>query len=82
MKKLARAYFTEAKWLHEKYIPNLDEYMELSLESCGYSMLTATSFLGMGQIATKKAFDWVSNFPKIIKASSIICRLTDDVAEV
>ncbi|KAJ9671856.1 hypothetical protein PVL29_025515 [Vitis rotundifolia] len=38
-----------------------------ALVSCGYSMLTTTSFVGMGDIATKEA------------ASSIICRLMDDI---
>ncbi|KAF3455994.1 hypothetical protein FNV43_RR00637 [Rhamnella rubrinervis] len=81
MKKLTRVYFTEAKWLKEKYIPTLDEYMELSLGSCGYSLLTTTSFLGMGDIATKEVFHWVSNGPRIVKASSTICRLMDDVVD-
>ncbi|XP_060669959.1 probable terpene synthase 2 [Ziziphus jujuba] len=53
--------------------------MGVYLESCGYSLLTITSFLGMGEVATKKAFDWVSNGPKIVKSSSIICRLMDDL---
>ncbi|XP_048319146.1 (-)-germacrene D synthase-like [Ziziphus jujuba] len=81
MKKLARSYLIEAKWFDEKYTPELDEYMGVYLESCGYSLLTTTSFLGMGEVATKKAFDWVSNGPKIVKSASIICRLMDDVVD-
>ncbi|XP_042404086.1 beta-eudesmol synthase-like [Zingiber officinale] len=33
----------------------------------------------MGLVATKEAFEWVASFPKIIKASSMICRLMDDL---
>ena len=42
-------------------------------------MLTITSFVAMGDIATKEAFDWVSNDPKMVRASSIVCRLMDDI---
>lgn len=81
MKKLSRSYLIEAKWFHDKYTPEFDEYMGVCLESCCYSLLTTTSILGMGEVATKKAFDWVSNGPKIVKFSSIICRLMDDLVD-
>ena len=53
--------------------------MHVALKSSGYPMLTAISFLGMGDIVTKEAFDWIFNNPKIITASSIIVRLMDDM---
>ena len=37
------------------------------------------SFLGMGDIVMKESFDWASNDPDIIRATSIICRLRDDI---
>ena len=79
MKRLVQAYFDEAKWFYENYIPTMEEYMHVALKSSGYPMLTAISFLGMGEIVTKKAFDWMFNNPKIITASSIIGRLIDDM---
>ncbi|KAG6499659.1 hypothetical protein ZIOFF_039449 [Zingiber officinale] len=33
----------------------------------------------MDQVASKEIFEWVASFPKIIKASSMIGRLMDDV---
>ena len=51
--------------------------MHVALESSGLPMLTTISFLGMGDIVTKEAFDWAFSNPKIIKASSIIGRLMD-----
>ncbi|KAK4852743.1 hypothetical protein QYF36_026701 [Acer negundo] len=48
MKRLVQAYFVEAKWCKDGYVP-------------------------------KQAFDWISNDPKIIKASAIIARLMDDI---
>ena len=53
--------------------------MHVALESSGLPMLTTISFLGMGDIVTKEAFDWAFSNPKIIKASSVIGRLMDDM---
>ena len=53
--------------------------MHVALKSSGYPMLIAISFLGMGDIVTKEAFDWIFSNPKIITASSIIVRLMDDM---
>uniref|UniRef100_A0A2N9GC24 Terpene synthase N-terminal domain-containing protein n=1 Tax=Fagus sylvatica TaxID=28930 RepID=A0A2N9GC24_FAGSY len=79
MKLLVRAYFDEAKWFHQDYIPTMEEYMHVALKTSGYPMLTAVSFLGMGDIVTKEAFDWIFSNPKIITASSVIGRLMDDI---
>ena len=53
--------------------------MNLTLRTSAYPMLTTVSFLGMGDIVTKEAFDWSFTIPKIIIASSIIGRLVDDI---
>ncbi|KAK3040259.1 hypothetical protein RJ639_028174, partial [Escallonia herrerae] len=79
MKQLVRAYFDEAKWLHEGCIPTMEEYMQVALVSCGYFMLATTSFVGMGDLVTKESFEWVSNDPLIVRASSVINRLMDDI---
>ncbi|KAL6314157.1 hypothetical protein AAG906_011899 [Vitis piasezkii] len=79
MKRQIHSYFVEAKWLNQEYTPTLDEYMSNGLESSGYPMLITTSFVGMGDIATKEAFDWVFSYPKMVRASSIIGRLMDDI---
>ncbi|RVW67129.1 Valencene synthase [Vitis vinifera] len=76
---LVRAYFHEAKWFHEGSIQQW-RYMGIALVTSGYYMLTTMSFIGMGEIVTKEAFDWVISDPKIITASAVICRLTDDIS--
>ena len=81
MKKQVQAYFVEAKWLKQEYIPTIEEYMTNALVSCGYFLLTTISFVGMGDIVTKKAFDWVFSDPKMVRASAIICRLMDDIVD-
>ena len=53
--------------------------MHVALESSGVPILAITSFLGMGDIVTKEAFDQAFSNPKIITASSVIGRLMDDM---
>nr|WBW04460.1 terpene synthase [Ficus pandurata] len=79
MKRQVRAYYDEAKWFKKNYTPTLKEYMNVAILSSGYPLLTITSFLGMGEIATQEAFDWASKHPKIFRASSTIARLMDDL---
>ncbi|KAJ8753359.1 hypothetical protein K2173_019758 [Erythroxylum novogranatense] len=80
MKKIVQSYHAESKWRDESYIPTFEEYMQIALFSCGYPMLSMISFLGIVELSTKEAIEWVQNFPKIVEASSIIGRLMDDIA--
>ena len=79
LKSQVRAYFAEAKWSHEGYIPTIEEYMLVALVTAGSCILATWSFIGMGEIMTKEAFDWVISDPKIITASTVIFRLMDDI---
>ncbi|TYI58062.1 hypothetical protein E1A91_D11G326600v1 [Gossypium mustelinum] len=79
MKRQSQVYYVEAKWLHENYIPTMEEYMPIALVSCGYWTLTMSSFVGMEDSITKETFNWAFNDPKIVRASSTICRLMSDI---
>ncbi|THG00895.1 hypothetical protein TEA_026264 [Camellia sinensis var. sinensis] len=79
MKNLVRAYFEEAKWFHQGYVPSMEEYMRVALVTCGYTMQATTSFVGMREVVYKEAFDWVSSDPLIVQASSLVNRLMDDM---
>lgn len=79
MKVVTRDYFAEIKWREEKYKPTSEEYMQVATASCAYMSLIIFSFLGMGEIVTKEAFDFVLSKPNIIRATLNICRLTDDI---
>ncbi|XP_077249835.1 beta-cubebene synthase-like isoform X2 [Tasmannia lanceolata] len=76
---LNRAYLAEAKWLHSGHHPTMEEYMNVALISCAYPALTVVSFVGMGEIVKKEAFDWVKTEPNLIRSASLICRLVDDI---
>ncbi|KAL4353892.1 hypothetical protein GQ457_06G022470 [Hibiscus cannabinus] len=79
MKLQAEVYFAEAKWFHEKYIPTMEEYLSVALISTGYLNAAIASFVAMDDTITKDTFIWAFNDPKILRASSAICRLMDDV---
>ncbi|KAI7981015.1 putative terpene synthase 2 [Camellia lanceoleosa] len=79
MKGLVGAYFVEANWFNTKYVPTFEEYLSISVMSSGYPMLAVQSLVGIGKIATKEAFDWVLNVPKIVKSCALIARLVDDI---
>ncbi|KAM5585660.1 (-)-alpha-pinene synthase [Rosa sericea] len=80
MKNQARLYFAEARWFHKGYTPRMDEYMRVAVSSVGYTMFSVISLVGMGDIVTKETFEWLTNDPKILRASSTILRLMDDIA--
>ncbi|KAK9041671.1 hypothetical protein V6N11_016761 [Hibiscus sabdariffa] len=79
MKQQSQVYYAEAKWLHENYIPTIEEYMPIALVSCGYLNLTIASLVGMEDNITKETFIWAFNDPEILRASSTICRLMSDI---
>ncbi|RHN45946.1 putative lyase [Medicago truncatula] len=53
--------------------------MRISKKSGAYPLLILTSYIGMGDIATKEIFNWVSNEPRIVNAAATLCRLMDEI---
>ncbi|KAK2430418.1 (-)-germacrene D synthase [Trifolium repens] len=78
-KKYIQAYMTEARWLNSNYKPTSEEYIRVSMESSGYTLVTLTCYIGMGDIAVEDIFKWISNEPKIVNAANVLCRLMDDI---
>ncbi|MED6217860.1 hypothetical protein PIB30_021501 [Stylosanthes scabra] len=77
-------YMVEAKWCHEGYIPAYDEYKYRAFEtsSATHQALTII-FIVLGGFATKEMLHWISNnnnIPLIIQASTVVARLTNDLA--
>nr|WNX96134.1 Caryophyllene Synthase [Ayapana triplinervis] len=79
IKDLNRCYMIEAKWINEGYVPSLKEHESVTFITAGYKMLTTSSFVSMGEIATEESFKWSLSFPLMVKAASLISRLMDDV---
>lgn len=81
MKNIVRAYYTDAKWFQQNHVPTMEEYMPVASVTVGCELIMATSLLGMGDIVTKNDFDWLLfSDPKMVKASSVVCRLMNDIA--
>ncbi|KAH0640640.1 hypothetical protein KY285_037226 [Solanum tuberosum] len=79
MKKVARAYLKEALWLNDVYIPKCEEYMKVAIVSTTVIMAATTFLCVMEENITKETFEWVINEPLILRASSVIGRLKDDI---
>ncbi|KAI3794694.1 hypothetical protein L1987_37327 [Smallanthus sonchifolius] len=79
MIEFVTSYMKEAQWREEGYVPTVEENKSVRFISCGYKMATANSFVGMGDIITEEAFKWVKTNPQVVKASSAICRIMDDI---
>nr|AGZ84811.1 germacrene D synthase [Achillea millefolium] len=79
MKEFVRYQMVEAKWRNEGYIPTVEEHKSVAFLSCGYKMLITAALVGMGDIITEDSFKWVSTFPPLVKASSAVCRIMDDI---
>ncbi|XP_064941435.1 (S)-beta-bisabolene synthase-like [Musa acuminata AAA Group] len=79
LKSQARAYFEESRWRDEKYVPTLEEHLGVSKMSTTYPLLASAILVGMGEVATKEAFEWAASFPKIVDASSAIGRIMNDI---
>ncbi|GLU23523.1 hypothetical protein SLE2022_395210 [Rubroshorea leprosula] len=80
MKQIAKSYLVEAKWREEGCVPSYEEYMQNGLISGGIPLVIANSFVGMGKIASKEAFDWIFENPKIVEACSFVGRVMNDIA--
>ncbi|XP_022143530.1 valencene synthase-like isoform X2 [Momordica charantia] len=79
MKRQCRAYFTEAKWFYEGYVPTMEEYMEVASISASYHLFAAASFLGMGDVASNEVFQWAKSDPILLSATGVIGRLMNDI---
>ncbi|RAL53095.1 hypothetical protein DM860_016330 [Cuscuta australis] len=86
---IAKSYLVEAKWYHNEQKPSLDEYLENGLVSIGAPVVLIEAYIAMASVAatnkemtTAKMLEdleiLVEN-PEIVRYSSIICRLCDDL---
>ncbi|RWR93510.1 terpene synthase 1 [Cinnamomum micranthum f. kanehirae] len=70
-KEVSKGYLIEEQWSNSGYVPTLEEYMTNALITSAYRMLSVVSYVGMGDVATKEAFDWGVSMPKLIEAASL-----------
>ncbi|KAL0550274.1 hypothetical protein IC582_014780 [Cucumis melo] len=79
LKSLCKAYFMEAKWFNEGYIPTVEEYMKVARISASYNVFASISFLTLGNVASKEFYEWAQTDPILLKAAGVIGRLLNDM---
>nr|QYL01197.1 terpene synthase 7 [Stevia rebaudiana] len=78
-KDFVRSGLLEAKWLKEGYKPTLDEYISNASITIGQHVIIARSYVGRGDMVTEETFRWLATYPPLVKSSSLIFRLMDDL---
>ncbi|KAL9381833.1 hypothetical protein Peur_024868 [Populus x canadensis] len=78
-KELTRGYQVEAQWADVGHVPPFDEYVPNGLETTGYGVIMAASFVEMDEVAGEEEYKWLKNNPKIMKAAKMIGRLMNDI---
>ncbi|KAJ6837877.1 (-)-germacrene D synthase-like [Iris pallida] len=76
-KPFIRANFQDAVWTNTGYKPTFEEYLNVSLMTSGYPLLTSVSLCLMLEDLSKDTLDWLLTVPKIVQASSVVLRLMD-----
>lgn len=79
MKEFIRCQMVEAKWRNDGYIPTVEEHKSVAFLSCGYKMLVTAALVRTGDMITEETFKWIDTFPPLLKASSAVCRIMDDI---
>ncbi|MED6140338.1 hypothetical protein PIB30_092218 [Stylosanthes scabra] len=77
---LARAYLVEEKWCHEGHIPTYDDYKVNGVQTSAFPVMLSVFIASVKEFATKEILDWFSNIPPILEATSLICRIINDLA--
>ncbi|KAL5766594.1 hypothetical protein ACOSP7_017211 [Xanthoceras sorbifolium] len=74
-----RAYQVEAEWFNQSYVPPFEEYLSNAIISGACYAITATTFLGMGEMAGINIVEWLQSRPKFVKDAYTVGRLLDDI---
>jgi len=77
---MTQCYHAEVKWRGERYVPaKVEEHLQLSAPSSACMRITNLAFISLGDVTTREDIDWVSSYPKIIRAVCIIARISNDI---
>ncbi|CAL9152010.1 unnamed protein product [Musa hybrid cultivar] len=75
---LCKTYLVEARWYHQGYTPNLEEYLENALVSISGLLILTIAYCTSNDV-TREALDGFQSRLKIARWSSMILRLCDDL---
>ena len=75
----SNAYFREAQWVNNGYIPKFDEYLENALLSVGAPLLLGLVYPMIQQHISKEEIDLIPEDVNLLHWASITFRLYDDM---
>ncbi|KAJ9685395.1 hypothetical protein PVL29_017433 [Vitis rotundifolia] len=76
---LSESYLVEAKWYHEGYMPSLQEYINNAWISVSGPLTLVHAYFFITNPMTEEALGCLERFDDIIRWSSMIFRLSDDL---
>ena len=69
----------EAKWYYNGYTPSLQEYLDNAWVSVAMPTVLLNTYFSATNSITKEALDFFEECPNILRWSSMIVRLADDL---
>lgn len=81
LKRLVQAYTDELKWRDQGYVPKtMNEHLEVSARSSGgFTLASASLFVGMGDIESKDIFQCILSYPPLFKSFDMFVRFSNDI---
>nr|QWQ79599.1 TPS41 [Juglans sigillata] len=76
---LCRSYMVEVNWFYNGYTPSLQEYLEYGWITITMSNILVHCYFFVTNPITKEALELLKEYPDIIRLSSFIIRLADDL---
>ncbi|KAJ9177739.1 hypothetical protein P3X46_012923 [Hevea brasiliensis] len=76
---ICKSYLLEAKWYHSGYTPSLQEYIDNAWISISAPVILVHSFFLVKSPITNDALKCLEEYSNIIRCSSMILRLADDL---
>ncbi|KAL6644326.1 hypothetical protein ACP70R_015934 [Stipagrostis hirtigluma subsp. patula] len=61
-------------------MPSSKEHLDASIVSSGVQPLSIVTLMGMGDVATKRVYDWAMGYPDVMKAGAAVTRFLNDIA--
>ncbi|KAK7847258.1 putative terpene synthase 9 [Quercus suber] len=77
---LCRLHLIEARWFRSAYIPTVNEYLENSCISIGAYAAAIHAYILQGFTLTESSLHCLKNGSELLYWSSLIARLSDDLA--
>ncbi|KAL1345766.1 hypothetical protein HN51_019463 [Arachis hypogaea] len=77
---LCKSFLQEAKWSNNKVVPRLKEYLENGLVSCSGGICLIHSFFLLNQETSEQALHSLINYHELLRSSSTIFRISNDLA--